>query len=64
MLTSTVLILCLGLNVSTIGLVDIPRGSLYLIAEMFGLIVLLIGVFAVAFVGLERQTLSRRTGHL
>jgi hypothetical protein len=63
-LTCSVLILSLGLNVSTIGLVDIPRGSLYLIAEMFGLILLLIGVFVVAFIGLERHTLSRRTTNL
>jgi hypothetical protein len=54
-----VLVLSLGLNVSAIGLVDIPRGSLYLIMELFGLIVALNGVYAVVFVALERQSLLR-----
>jgi hypothetical protein len=59
LLTCTVLVLSLGLNVSAIGLVDIPRGSLYLIMELFGLIVALNGVYAVVFVALERQSLLR-----
>ena len=59
LLTCTVLVLLLGLNVSAIGLVDMPRSSLYLILELFGLIVALIGVYAVVFVALERQSLLR-----
>ena len=51
--TSVVLIVFLGLNVSVIGLVFIPRGSAYLIAELFGLIFILGAVFAGVFVVLE-----------
>ena len=59
MLTCAMIILLLGLNVSTIGLVSIPRGSLYLIGEMFGLILVLNLVYAGAFVALERKHLLR-----
>ena len=41
-LTCTVLIFLLGLNVSVLGFVYIPRGSLYLVLEFFGLIVFII----------------------
>ena len=58
LVTSIVLVALLGLNVSVIGLVDIPTDSLYLIAELFGLILLLDLVLAVVFVILERKTLS------
>lgn len=60
LLTSSVLVILLGLNVSVIGLVEIPRGSLYLVAEMFGLIVFLNLVFAAVFMVLTRKRLSRR----
>ena len=69
LLTCTVLVLSLGLNLSAIGLVDIPRGSLYLIMELFGLILALIGVYMVAFVVLEWRSFagssvdSRRVFH-
>jgi hypothetical protein len=59
LLTCTVLVLSLGLNVSTIGLVDIPRGSLYLIMELFGLILALNGVYVLVFIALERRSLLR-----
>jgi hypothetical protein len=61
LLTCTVLVVLLGLNVSVIGLVDIPRGSQYLVAEMLGLIVFLNVVFAAGFTGLQwkRLTTSR-----
>lgn len=58
LLTSTVLVLLLGLNVSAIGLVFIPRGSLYLIGELFGLIVALNVVYAGIFAVLERRKLG------
>jgi hypothetical protein len=60
LLTCTVLVLFLGMNVSVIGLVDIPRGSLYLIAELFGLILAINVVYVAAFIGLERQSLLNR----
>lgn len=59
LLTCVVLVLLLGLNVSVIGLVNIPRGSLYLVLEMFGLIIVLNVVYAAVFTVLERKSLLR-----
>lgn len=58
-LTCTVLVLLLGLNISTIGLVSIPRGSLYLVLEMFGLILALGLAYAAVFVIVARKTLRK-----
>ena len=55
LLTSIVLVLLLGLNVSVIGLVSIPQGSFYLVTEFLGLIVFLNIIFVVVFIGLEWQ---------
>lgn len=57
LLTCTVLVLLLGLNVSVIGLVYIPRGSLYLVVELFGLILAINAVYVAVFIGLERKSL-------
>lgn len=57
MLTCAVLVLLLGLNVSVIGLVSIPRGSWYLVMEMFVLILALNVVYALFFAWLERRSL-------
>jgi hypothetical protein len=57
LLTSMTLVLLLGLNVSVIGLVSIPRGSWYLVAEMFGLILVLNMVLVIVVTGLERKSL-------
>jgi hypothetical protein len=57
LLTCIVLVLLLGLNVSVIGLVAIPRGSLYLVAELFGLILAINVVYVAVFIALERQSL-------
>ena len=57
LITCTVLLALLGLNVSAIGLVDVPRGSLYLIAELFGLIFILDAVYSVVFAVLEWRAL-------
>ena len=59
LLTCTLLVLLLGLNVSAIGLVYIPSGSAYLIAELFGLIVALNVVYVAVFIGLERKRFIR-----
>ncbi|MFW6097767.1 MAG: hypothetical protein ACOC9Z_06810 [Chloroflexota bacterium] len=40
-------------NISALGLVSIPRGSFYLVAEFLGLVVLLGAVYAAAFLALE-----------
>lgn len=61
LLTCTVVVVLLGLNISIMGLVAFPHGSLYLIAEMFGLIVAIVGIFAAAFTGFERASF-RQTG--
>ena len=58
LLTCTVLIALLGLNESAIGLVYVPQGSLYLIVELFGLIVALNAAYVAVFFVLERGTLS------
>lgn len=57
LLTCVVLVLLLGLNVSAIGLVDIPRSALYLVTELFGLLLALNVVYVVVFIALERQSL-------
>jgi hypothetical protein len=54
LLTCTVLVALLGLNISAIGLVDIPSGSLVVIAELFGLIVVLNAVYVMVYLILER----------
>lgn len=60
LLTSVALVLTLGLNVSIIGLVSLPSGSLYLVIELFGLVLALGAVFAFAFALLERRRLIGR----
>ena len=62
LLTTVLLVLLLGLNVSVIGLVAIPRGSLFVIFEFFGLIVLLNIVFVLVFIVLERRALGLSIG--
>ena len=57
LLSCTVLVLLLGLNVSVLGLVYIPRGSLFLILEFFGLILVLNVVYAAVFTALERKSM-------
>ncbi len=59
LLTCVVLVALLGLNVSAIGLVSIPVGSLYLIFELFELIAALNLVYAVVFIPLERLLQTR-----
>jgi hypothetical protein len=57
LLTCTMLILFLGLNVSVIGLVFIPGNSLYLIGELFGLIFAINLIYVAAFIAFERKSL-------
>ena len=58
LLTAVVLVALLGLNVSVIGLVDIPTASWYLVAELFGLIVVLAASNAAGFLALEWRRLG------
>jgi hypothetical protein len=61
LLTTAVLLTLLGLNVSVIGLVEVPRSASYLIAELFALILILSAVYAAAFALLERRALGGRS---
>jgi hypothetical protein len=58
LLTSATLVSLLGLNVSVIGLVAIPRGSWYLVGEMLALILVLNAALVIVFATLERRQLS------
>ena len=60
LITCVVLMLVLGLNVSVIGLVDIPRTGFHLIMELFGLIFLILFMNSLVFRILERRRFSRR----
>jgi hypothetical protein len=53
LVTATVLVFALGLNISIFGLVYIPRSSAYVVAELVGLILAIVVVYAVVFVALE-----------
>jgi hypothetical protein len=59
LVTVVVVVLFLGLNVSAIGLVDIPTDATSLVAEMLGLILTLALLYAALFIALERQVLRR-----
>jgi hypothetical protein len=60
MVTMTVVITLLGLNVSILGLVEIPGSSAYLVAELFGLIFGIVLVYAAVFAVLEWRSLGSR----
>lgn len=57
LMTCSVLVMLLGLNVSVIGLVFIPSGSIYLVAELFGLILAINLVYVAVFFVLELKGL-------
>ena len=56
--TCVVLVALLGLNVSVIGLVEIPRGSVSLVAELYALIMVLDVAYMATYVVLERRALA------
>ena len=53
-----VLNLTLGINVTPLGLVDIPASGVYVVAKLFGLMVALAAIYAVMFAALERKKLA------
>lgn len=61
LVTSTVLVALLGLDVSVIGLIRIPTSSLYLVVELAGLIVVLAGSFAAVVIVLAWDELGARS---
>lgn len=62
-ITSAVMVLLLGLNVSLMGLVFVPTSSLYLVAENFGLILGLGFINFVVFAGLEWKVFIQNPAH-
>ena len=59
LVTTTVLVLFLGLNISILGLVDVASGQVFVLAETFGLLVGLTGVYVVSVAILARARLYR-----
>jgi hypothetical protein len=57
-ITSVLLVTLLGLNVAIVGLVDIPSSGVFLVVEMFALIILLDLVFMASFLVFEHRTFS------
>lgn len=62
LLTCSLLVALLGLNVAVIGLVFFPSGSFYLVLELLGLILVLDVFYAAVFLLLERRHVTRRAG--
>lgn len=62
LVTTAVLMAILGMNVSVIGLVDIPTDGWYLVAELLVLIVALGAVFGVAAALIDRTRASNSAG--
>jgi hypothetical protein len=62
LLTNSILMVVLGLNVSIIGLVNITSDFFYLVFELFALIITIFTVYAGVFIVLERKNLKRNVG--
>jgi hypothetical protein len=60
LVTSSVLMLTLGMNISIVGLVEFSGGTWYLVGEFFGLVALLGAVFALTFAVVERRELRSK----
>jgi hypothetical protein len=61
LVTTSVLVVLLGLDVSVIGMIRIPIESLYLVVELAGLIVVLAGSFAAVVIVLAWGQLNTRS---
>ena len=61
LVTCSVITALLGLDVSLIGMVQIPTSSLYLVVELAGLIVVLAGSFAAVVIALAWGELGARS---
>ena len=59
--TTAVLVLLLGLNISILGFVDVASGQVLVLAETFGLLVVLAGVYMVSVLVFARDRLYRRS---
>ena len=59
LLTTGVLVLLLGLNISILGLVGVPRAALGVLAEVLALLIALAGIYVAVVVGLNRSRFGR-----
>ena len=59
LLTTGVLVLLLGLNISTLGLVEVPRAALGVLVEVLALLLALAGIYAGVVVGLNSSRFGR-----
>lgn len=57
LVTTVVLVLLLGLNISILGLVDVASGEIGVLAETFGLLAALVFVYAAAVLTVARKDL-------
>ena len=55
MVTAAVIIVLLGLNISVLGLVEVPRTALYVLWEVFVLLLAIQGVYAATVLMLQRR---------
>jgi hypothetical protein len=62
LVTTTVLVLLLGLNISGLGLVEASKAELRLLGEVLGLLVAIFGVYAAVVVALEPARFGMRAG--
>jgi hypothetical protein len=59
--TTVVLVLLLGLNISVLGLVEVPREAMGVLAETFVLLLVIIGIYAAMVEALGRGFLASRS---
>ena len=59
LLTTGVLVLLLGLNISILGLVGVPRAALGVLVEVLALLMALAGIYVAVVVGLNRSRFGR-----
>jgi hypothetical protein len=60
LITTGVLVVLLGLNISILGLVDVPGGEVRVLAETFGLLATLAVIYVAAVLALARTQLPYR----
>ena len=58
--TTALLVLLLGLNISVLGFVSVPRSERYVLAEVFALLVTILGSFSLVVLALGRGRLGAR----
>lgn len=59
LLTTGVLVLLLGLNISILGFVEVPRAAFVVLVEVLALLVALAGIYVGVVVGLKRSRFDK-----